>query len=532
MGNALMSNTYDTTPYPRHAYGFTHPDRLATLATLHGLEPPPIAQARILEVGCARGANLIPMAYALPEAELIGIDLSQRQIAEGRQFVAGLGFKNVRLEHQDLATLDDSFGRFDYIIAHGVYSWVPPAVGQALLELCGRRLTDNGAALISYNAYPGCHLRQMVRAMGQFHTRAFDEPRQRASQMHALMQLLVQFAPDDGTAYKRILRSEAERLANLSDEFLLHDVLEEANYPVYFHEFVERAGACGLQYICEALPADRRRSVVAPDVYAKLAGEFDPIELEQHLDFLDGTSFRRTVVCRSGHTLTRDALNRGPSDDLASTPLDRLLVATPALPLSAAPELDGSRPEEFVARKNRVTASLRCDRPIEKTALAVLGEIYPRAMPLQNLLATAAKRLGREVTAEDRREVRALVAGGFPIGVIELHRWQPPAVNRVSAYPECSPVARFELSNGWAATTLWHDRFVIDDPIARQLVINLDGRTDRATLTDRLTAALTAQESSPIGPSPHWPTSTQPDQIAARLDVALKDLAWAGMLIA
>ena len=528
-----MPNTYDTTPYPRHAYGFTHPDRLATLATLHGLEPPPIARARILEVGCARGANLVPMAYALPQAELIGIDLSQRQIAEGRQFVAGMGFKNVRLELQDLATLDDRFGRFDYIIAHGVYSWVPPAVGQALLELCGRLLTDNGVALISYNAYPGCHLRQMVRAMGQFHTRAFDEPRQRASQMHALMQLLVQFAPDDGTAYKRILRSEAERLAKLSDEFLLHDVLEEANYPVYFHEFVERAGACGLQYVCEALPADRRRSIVAPDVNAKLASEFDPIELEQHLDFLDGTSFRRTVVCRSGHTLT--CATRLPCARFAFSRrlrLDRLLVATPALPLSAAPELNGSRPEEFVARKNRVTASLRCDRPIEKTALAVLGEIYPLAMPLEELLATAAKRLGREVTDEDRSELRALMAGGFPIGVVELHRWQPPAVNRVSAYPECSPVAQFELSNGWAATTLWHDRFLIDDPLARLLVINLDGRTDRSTLTNRLTAALAAQESSPAGPSPHWPASTQPDQIAARLDVALKDLAWAGMLIA
>jgi SAM-dependent methyltransferase len=523
-----MPNNYDQTPYPRHAYGFTHPDRLATLATLHGLEPPPIETARILELGCARGANLVPMAYALPDAELIGIDLSERQIAEGRLFAAGLGLNNIRLEQLDLATLDDSFGRFDYIIAHGVYSWVPPAVGQALLELCGRLLADNGVAIVSYNAFPGCHLRQMVRAMGQFHTRAFDEPRQRAGQMHALMHLLVQFAPDDGTAYKRILRSEADRLATLSDEFLLHDVLEEANYPVYFHEFIEGAGTCGLQYICEALPADRRRSGIAPEVLAKLGSQFDPIELEQHLDFLDGTAFRRTVLCRSGHTLVPDSLALDP----ATAPLDRLLVATPAQPLSAAPELDGSRPEEFVARKNRVSASLRCDRPIEKTALAVLGETYPRAMPLEELLAAAATRLGRSATAEDRGELRALVAGGFPIGVVELHRWQPPAINDVGECPEASPVARYELANGWAATTLWHDRFVIDDPIARQLVINLDGRTDRQELIERVAVALAAQESSASGPSPHWPASTKRDEIATRLDIALKDLAWSATLIA
>ena len=58
---------YDSVPYPRHAYGFTHPDRLATLATLHGLEPPPIERARILELGCASGSNLVPMAYEMPD---------------------------------------------------------------------------------------------------------------------------------------------------------------------------------------------------------------------------------------------------------------------------------------------------------------------------------------------------------------------------------------------------------------------------------------------------------------------------------
>lgn len=527
MQNNDMPNTYDQTPYPRHAYGFTHPDRLATLATLHGLEPPPIERARVLEVGCARGANLVPMAYALPAAELIGIDLSERQIAEGRQFAAAMGFKNVRLEQRDLATLGDTFGRFDYIIAHGVHSWVPPAVGQALLDLCGRLLTDNGVALVSYNAYPGCHLRQMVRAMGQFHTRGLDDPQQRVGQLHALMQLLVRFAPDDGSAYKRILRSEADRLADLDDGFLLHDVLEEENHPVYFHEFIEGAAACGLQYVCEALPADRRRTVVAPEVYAKLASEFDRIELEQHLDFLDGTSFRRTVLCRSGHAMLGDVVTQDPQ----AIPLDRLLLTSPAKPLSAAPELHGSRPEEFVARKNRVTATLRCDGPIEKAALTVLGEIYPATIPLEELLTAAAARLGRAATAEDRREVRALVAGGFPIGVIELHRWQPRAVSTVSRCPEASPVARFELAHGLAATTLWHDRFVIDDPVASQLVIQLDGRADRQTLLDRIAGILAAQECSASGPSPHWPASNDRDQIAARLELALNDLAWAGMLI-
>lgn len=515
-----MTNAYDQTPYPRLAYGFSHPDRLATLATLHGLEPPPIERARVLEVGCARGTNIVPMAYALPEATFVGIDLSERQIADARQFAAALDLKNIRLEQIDLANLDGSFGTFDYIIAHGVYSWVPEVARQALMELCGRRLVENGIALVSFNAYPGCHLRQMVRAMGQFHTRAFDEPRQRVEQMNALMQLLVRFAPDDGSAYKRILRAEADRIGRLSEELVLHDVLEDANYPVYFYEFVEQARACGLQYICDATP-DRRRTKFAPDVIAKLENQYDRIELEQHLDFLDGTSFRRAILCRDCQTIGPDALSAAepiPASIAATDPLDRLLLATPAQPLSALPELESNRPEEFVARKERLTASLRCDRPIEKMSLKVLGEVYPLTMRFDELLAAAATRLGRSPTAEDRHELRALLAGGFSVGAVELHSWQPPAANIVSTRPTASRVARYELSQGWAATTLWHERFAIDDPLARQLVMNLDGQTDRETLIARLRTA-----------APEHAAAI--DQLATRLEPMLNDLARAAMLI-
>ncbi|HKD36864.1 MAG TPA: class I SAM-dependent methyltransferase, partial [Pirellulales bacterium] len=81
-----MSSSYDRIPYPRHSYAFTHPDRMATLATLHGMSPPPVARCRVLELGCASGSNLIPMAYALPHSEFVGIDSSHRQMDDARKF--------------------------------------------------------------------------------------------------------------------------------------------------------------------------------------------------------------------------------------------------------------------------------------------------------------------------------------------------------------------------------------------------------------------------------------------------------------
>ncbi len=162
-------NAYDLTPYIDLSYVSTHPDRLATMARLLGRQPAPVENCRVLEVGCAAGGNLLPMAYQLPGAEFVGIDYSAGQIEDGTQRIAALGLSNMQLICADLADLvnpaesgaedgrDEALGSFDYIIAHGVYSWTPLPVRDALLALCRRVLRPHGVAYISYNTYPGWH---------------------------------------------------------------------------------------------------------------------------------------------------------------------------------------------------------------------------------------------------------------------------------------------------------------------------------------------------------------------------------------
>jgi SAM-dependent methyltransferase/methyltransferase-like protein len=534
-----MTTLYDTVPYPRHAYGFTHPDQLATLATLRGLKPPPIERARVLELGCASGANLIPMAYSLPEAEFLGVDLSTRQIAEGQAFIAAVGLTNVRLEALDLQTIDDRFGQFDYIIAHGVYSWVPPEAQDAILRICGRQLRANGVALVSYNTLPGCHLRQMVRGMAQFHARDMTDPKEQVGQLLGLTRFLATMAPDDGASYTRILRSEAERLAKLDPAFLLHDVLEETNLPVYFHEFIAHAAAHGLQYVGEALAVDRRGIGLDPQVLAELRAAYSPLEFEQHLDFLDGTAFRRSLLCRAPRGLAQFAM---PGEQNVPVPLapassqldpfDSLLIASSARPTNARPDLHGPASEEFAVRKDRYTASLRADQPIEKAALAALSEAYPAALRLDALVRAAAGLLGRPVRREDKAQIRELVLGGFPVGVVELHCWQPAVAREASAMPTASPVARYEAAQGWEVTTLWHERFALVDPVARQLVAALDGQHDRAALVDLLMASMTAGGARFAGEfAPSSPADLR-REISRRLAIALTDLARDALLIA
>ena len=150
--------SYDEVPYKSFPFPQSHPDRLATVATLFGMTPPPVEHCRVLELGCSSGGNLIPLAEQLPESRLVGIDASQRQIADGQETVRALGLTNIDLQQRDIASVRPEFGEFDYIIAHGVFSWVPNAVQDCILEICARNLAPQGIAYVSYNTYPGWHM--------------------------------------------------------------------------------------------------------------------------------------------------------------------------------------------------------------------------------------------------------------------------------------------------------------------------------------------------------------------------------------
>ena len=154
-------NPYDEVPYPSQSYASTYPDYLRTHGILRGMNPAAAARCRVLELGCGAGGNLLPMALTLPQSKFIGIDLAAEPILEGKRLIAAAGLTNITLLQGDVCNLTADLGRFDYIIAHGLYSWVPPAVREKLLAVIQASLTPNGVAFVSYNAQPGGHVRQM-----------------------------------------------------------------------------------------------------------------------------------------------------------------------------------------------------------------------------------------------------------------------------------------------------------------------------------------------------------------------------------
>ena len=244
---------YDTAPYESHAFPQSAPGHLAAIAYLFGLAPPEVATARVLEIGCASGGNLIPFAAEHPQAHVVGIDLSQVQIDEGRRRVQVLGLENLELLQGDIAQMDlATLGQFDYIVCHGVYSWVPDNVQDAILAAFRTLLVPDGVAYISYNVYPGWKAKEIVRDAMLMRSGGRETPGERVAYARGMITFLEDVAPAD-SVLARVLADYKVIAASSKDYYLLHEELETFNSPCYFLEMLERASDHRLAYLAEAL---------------------------------------------------------------------------------------------------------------------------------------------------------------------------------------------------------------------------------------------------------------------------------------
>jgi methyltransferase-like protein len=480
---------YDELPYPSYAFPQTHPDRLATIATLLGLEPQSIDRCRVLEIGCASGGNLIPLAEAFPESRFVGIDLSSRQIAHGQATVTELGLANLQLHTHDLCEFGAGVGSFDYIIAHGVYSWVPPHVRDALLALIKRHLAPAGVAYVSYNTNPGWQSLGALRTMLRYHTRHTTTP---ADALECANDLLARFAiladnpqvpPSELLAACRAYQAHQADSTSLNQRSCTyHDILADVNDPCLFTEFAVHAARHGLQYLAEADFASVLPSNLVPPVaeqLAELAG--NPIEIEQYMDFVRGRTFRRTLLVHEHQRVERR---------LRPERLLSLAVASPAEPVSPSPSLAAAVAEQFRVPGGTV---ISLETPLHKAALLCLARSWPAPLPFAQLLLDACTLLGGTAPAGEERASAAVslaaeLLAGFCAGnrLVELHT---PAALRplpLQERPVAALTARYQAMRDTIVTNLRHECLALNE-LQRALLPYLDGTNDRPALVATLT---------------------------------------------
>jgi methyltransferase-like protein/cyclopropane fatty-acyl-phospholipid synthase-like methyltransferase len=561
-------NSYDQIPYMSISHSLTHPDAMATIGTLLGLRPPNVQKCSVLELGCADGSNLIPMAMGLPESEFFGLDFSGVQIDQGQQAISKLGLTNINLKQMDIMDVEASLGRFDYIIVHGIFSWVPDKVRDKIFSICNHNLAAEGIAYISYNTLPGWYLKKAVRDMMLYHIRKIKEPRGKIEHARNFINFMatsaVSMTQNPGNRlddiHAVILKHENKWLTDNTDTYMFHEDLEENNDPMYFYQFAEWAGRHELQYLSEVemdevfmhdIPVEIRNSM--------LAMADDLIELEQYRDFLMNRFFRRTLLVHHDLSVARK-IN---PDRLSS-----LFAGSNCLPFSSNVDISSRKVEQFVCSQG---AKLATDHPVTKAAMLYLSETWPQVVTLDTLLEKAYERLRQaalpgeiatpenaEVRSRDLQVLKANLLQGFiaSSSLVELHVHSPGLSTFVSDCPVASPWARYRVqaeaerlkaSQGdkpgpLTVTNLRHERIELEG-ITPYILYHLDGKCSRVELLARLEQYL-EDGSLQIHLSDEDKTGAEQSEIvtvdidqakkklAEKLDEVMNWLAKAGLLLA
>ena len=480
--NQDISNTYTEVPYHSDAFGQSSPETLEVIATLFGLTPPPAATARVLELGCASGGNLMPFAARHERSHCVGIDLVELQIEQGQQILKATGLANVTLTTMSIDDIDASFGQFDYIICHGVYSWVPASVQDAILRVCKNNLSPDGVAYVSYNTYPGWKTKEIVRDAMLLRAGGGTSAQEKLGRAKGMVEFLHQRAPV-GSVLKAILNDAVPSLDKSGEHYLMHEYLELCNAPCYFKDFLARAQPHGLAYLGEAQPQIMFASNFGQDVAGPLLAELShsQVELEQYLDFVVNRTFRQTLLVHAPHI---SRLNYS----LTKAPLEQLHYAGLFDPL------EQTDPNSLAVTALCNGAKLQFNRPAQQVAVKAIHASYPATITFAQLVKAVQTKMKLDA-AECEQEVKTLLEYLIVSGAVRYRCQAVVAASKVSKKPTALPferqkALRFALAPvRYPVANVWHEALALD-PVEHCLLGALDGKTDAAGLAKHLEQAV------------------------------------------
>ncbi|MGD9563686.1 MAG: methyltransferase regulatory domain-containing protein [Pyrinomonadaceae bacterium] len=475
--------SYDEVPYSSFTFPQTRPDRLATLGAFHGMEPAAPEKCRVLELGCGDGTNLISFAYILPDSEFVGIDLAKVHINAAERTAEELKLNNLSFLCDDVMNFTrERFGEFDYIIAHGLFSWVPDGVREKILEIYAECLAPQGVGYISYNAYPGCKTREMLWDMMKYYTAEIADPMQKVAGAIQYLNFL-NFAAEKDTAYQTLINAELAQCSQRTPENIFHDDLSSMNRPFYFHEFVKIIKPHGLQFLSE-VDAYWAESNLRPEIAAKIdeLGD-DIVRREQFTDFIRGRPFRSSLVCRADITL-----DRSPTAEI----LRSFYVASQVEPQSEDLDIRSGSAEKF---EGLDATAVEVAAPLTKAALVTLQDAWSSSLSFDELVAKASELAGPP-SAEDIEATAAELLGLFKKGFVYLHRYRPAFAAKAGSKPRASRFVQWQIRKNCADITALSGMNLRPegDPM-RLLLLLCDGTRDRDALVKEFSRRIEFKES-------------------------------------
>lgn len=460
--------TYDAIPYPSYSHAATNPAKLRAISKLFGLDAPDVSTSSVLEIGCASGGNLLPLAEVYPDATFLGVDLSKKQIDTASGLAKALGLANVSFRAESV--LDSDFGeqKFDYILVHGVFSWVDANVQDRILDLVGEVLSDTGIAYISYNTLPGWNGVKTVRDMMIYHTSSFSDPKKKVTEARNMLAFAAKNILADADPYKRMLETEISTLQGTSDNYLLHDHLEAVNDPCYLHEFMERATKRGLAYLGDANLPSMYLGNQAEDAAVALSGLNDTVRQEQYMDFITNRRFRSTLLVKATEKINRQ-IDVGRLSGVRILPLYRSTTADVTAMRGKLTELglvSGKQPGP--------TAKITGKWP--SNAFLELLLASPATLSVGELVELTAKSCKEKITDDVHALAASQVLSWIFKGVVDVSVSQS-LHGSTTDKPVALSVVLNSAASGRLVTNAYHNSIRLTDD-QRIMIVHMNGESD------------------------------------------------------
>ena len=477
--------SYDKLPGTQRPVPTTHLDGLAVAATLASIRVAPVSKCRVLEIGCAIGGNLLPMAQQFPGSTFLGIDNSFKQIAAAQKTAAGAGLTNIKFEVMDLTTMGSDLGEFDYIIANGIFSWVRPAAREALLPTISRLLAPTGVAFVNYHVYPGWHGREMLREAIALRVQGAGDTLEVIARARDFLNWIDRYSQSPAESpfpHAHVIRAEARFLTTTPDDYLLHEYLEAFPVAIYFRQFVAQLAASGLNYVCEVKVNPFRKQMI-DELRGERGANADWMQIEEDIDVVLGAFMRRSLICKN---------LQAPSPTPILENIEHLSARALVLPTAMPQSITSDEAMSFQFVDGR-TVQLS-EAPV-KMILIALSRAWPQALPIGQMIQTMQSdlQLGANFAAPntpERQQILATLVACASAGVVELHSQPVEFVPYATEKPKATALARYQAREGKWVTSLIHTLVINLTKTDRLLLAHLNGARDRNALVAVLKAAI------------------------------------------
>jgi SAM-dependent methyltransferase len=474
-----LNSDYDKTFFRSKLHRGRHIESIHTNCFLRGIQTEIPHNARVLEIGCATGHALFPMALEYPQATFVGVDPSDLQIKEAKLICDKLKLSNIDFRCGTAQQVLSDGEKFDYILCHGVVSWIPSSEVDSILTAIKKCLSSKGVALVSYNVSPGSqirqsfwsHIKQIVSSAG-----SVEKIRSLLSDLRSIIEF------DYERPYQVLLYQELTRILSESDSYLVHEVLAEHNNAFSYQDFEQKISQFGLTQLLDVKPhrngMNRLNSSFVPDeayqAFSRLQNNL--LSSDILLDGTTGLPFRESIITTIEVSNSSDYKN----DQINFEKLYTLSYALASCQILEEQDQEGSL--AIQASSGRIE---KIKHPLLKDIFSLLSSVSPNFVPFSLIQS--------KFPNEDPLLIARALSECINREIILVSSYPPSMATSVYAHPNTTEYLRFQSGKEEAVTfTSLRYETVEVDPLAAKFVQHLDGQTDKDSLLNLVRVWLTS----------------------------------------